>query len=79
MFSLKLQDKYSYHWERRNLDGTIFRQVNAFHLEWKDLPTCPEHLHNGSEDEVESIVISDDYEKAVSDFLTFIRNSITKS
>ena len=30
-FSLKLANRYGYHWERRPIDGTIFRHDNAPH------------------------------------------------
>ena len=30
-FSLKLQGRYSFHWERRAIDGTIYRHDNAPH------------------------------------------------
>jgi len=30
-FSLKLHGRYSFHWERRAIDGTIFRHDNAPH------------------------------------------------
>jgi len=34
-FSLKLQDRYSFHWERRAIDGTIYRHDNAPHRRWQ--------------------------------------------
>jgi hypothetical protein len=30
-FSLKLQGRYSFHWERRAIDGTVYRHDNAPH------------------------------------------------
>ncbi|MDL1959513.1 MAG: DUF6516 family protein [Deltaproteobacteria bacterium] len=33
-FSLKLTGRYSYHWERRAVDGTIYRHDNAPHKRW---------------------------------------------
>jgi len=53
-FSLKLKGRYSYHWERRLIDGLIFRHDNAPHQQWKDTPTFPKHFHDGSEDIVAS-------------------------
>jgi len=49
-FSLTLKGKYSYHWERKFIDDSIYRHDNAPHLRWKDIPTFPKHFHNGSED-----------------------------
>jgi len=31
-FSLKLEGRYSYHWERKFIDGAIFRHDNAPHM-----------------------------------------------
>lgn len=36
-FSLKLAGRYSYHWERRALDGTLYRHNNAPHQRWSNL------------------------------------------
>lgn len=72
-FSLKLEGKYSYHWERQFIDGAIYRHDNAPHLRWKDIPTFPEHFHNGSEDKVEAGYISEDHEAALREFLDFAR------
>ena len=33
-YSLKLSRRYSYHWERRAIDGTIYRHDNAPHRRW---------------------------------------------
>lgn len=48
-FSLKLAERYSFHWERRAVDGTIYRHDNAPHRRWRGVPTIPRHLHDGSE------------------------------
>ncbi len=40
-FSLKLPDRYSYHWERRGIDGKIFRHDNAPHKNWQFVATFP--------------------------------------
>ena len=34
-YSLKLSGRYSYHWERRAIDGTIYRHDNAPHKRWQ--------------------------------------------
>jgi hypothetical protein len=38
-FSLKLQGQYSFHWERRAIDGTIYRHDNAPHTRWETVAT----------------------------------------
>jgi len=77
-FSLKLKGRYSYHWERRFIDGSIYRHDNAPHLRWKDIPTFPKHFHNGSEDIVISSHISDNPELALKEFLGFVSKHVKK-
>jgi hypothetical protein len=72
-FSIRLKNRYSYHWERMNIDGLIFRHDNAPHLSWKDLLTFPKHFHNGSEKQVEESNISNNPHEALSEFLNFAR------
>lgn len=71
-FSLKLTERYSYHWERNLIDGSIYRHDNAPHVRWKDIPTFPKHFHNGSEDIVIASHISDNPELALREFLSFV-------
>jgi len=77
-FSLKLRGRYSYHWERKFINGSIFRHDNAPHMRWKDITTFPKHFHNGSEDIVISSRISDNPELALKEFLTFVSEHIKK-
>ena len=51
-FSLKLVGQYSFRWERRAIDGRIYRHDNAPHKRWQFVATFPHHFHNGSEGEV---------------------------
>lgn len=75
-YSLKLEGRYSYHWERRFIDGTIYRHDNAPHLRWEKASTFPKHFHNGSEDMVTDSHISDDPGIALREVLSFSRNMI---
>lgn len=47
-FSLKLAGRYSYHWERRGLDGKIFRHDNAPHKSWQYVNTFPGHFQSAT-------------------------------
>ena len=47
-FSLKLQGRYSFHWERQAIDGTIYRHDNAPHRRWEAVAPFPCHFHNGN-------------------------------
>ena len=73
-FSLRLVNRYSYHWERRAIDGSVFRHDNAPHNRWQAVPTFPKHFHDGSEANVIESHLSDAPEEALREFLTFIQN-----
>jgi Family of unknown function (DUF6516) len=64
-FSLKLQGRYSFHWERRAVDGTIYRHDNAPHKNWQSVATFPRHFHDGSETDVSESYIREDPEEAL--------------
>jgi hypothetical protein len=74
-YSLKLYGRYSYHWERMHIDGTIHRHDNAPHNKWNYVKTFPKHFHNGSENEVTESNISEEPEKGLRAFLHYIRMS----
>lgn len=77
-FSLKLSGRYSYHWERRAIDGKIYRHDNAPHKRWQSVATFPKHFHNGRETDVLESRISKVPEEALREFLTFVRDRIGK-
>ena len=76
-FSLKLSGRYSYRWERRGIDGRIFRHDNAPHKSWQFVTTFPKHFHDGSEDIVSESRISDAPDEALREFLSFVREKMT--
>jgi len=75
-FSLKLSNRYSYHWERRAVDGSIYRHDNAPHRRWQSVATFPKHFHDGSEENVVESDISDIPEQALREFLDFVRRKL---
>jgi hypothetical protein len=75
-FSLKLSGRYSYHWERKAIDGTIYRHDNAPHQKWQSVSTFPHHFHEGSEDHVIASYLSAKPEEALREFLTFVQNRL---
>jgi len=66
--------RYAYHWERRHLDGAIYRHDNAPHASWRHLSTFPKHFHMDSEtaDAVTESTLSDDPDTAMREFLRFV-------
>lgn len=75
-FSLKLTDRYSFHWERRAIDGKLYRHDNAPHRRWQSVATFPRHFHDGTEDDVSASQISQDPEEALRQFLAFVRGTL---
>lgn len=71
--------RYSYHWERRHLDKTIYRHDNAPHQRWDHLETYPKHFHCGSEKkkDVKNSYISDRPVEAIDKFLNFVEKELS--
>lgn len=72
--SLKRQGVYAYHWERRAIDGTIYRHNNLPDKAARRLKSFPKHFHNGTEQAVVESNITDDPVKAVKSFLRFAKD-----
>ncbi len=43
---VSISGKYSYHWDRSEIDRTIYRFDNAPHKVWANVATFPHHFHN---------------------------------
>lgn len=78
-FSTRIPGRFSYHWEKRHIDGRIYRHDNFPDPRWGKLPTFPKHFHNGSQEEVKESQISDDPMKAIRQFMEFIQERIFKA
>ena len=48
--------KYSYHWERREINRKIYRHDNAPHNAWNHLKSFPKHFHNGKENRAVEVI-----------------------
>jgi len=75
---ISVSGKYSYHWERRHIDGKIYRHDNAPHNSWKHVKTFPRHFHEGEEKSVVESRISSEPREAIRGFLGFIRGYFSK-
>ena len=75
---LSPRGRYSYHWERRFIDGTIYRHDNAPHNRWQHIQTYPKHFHKGSErgDDVIKSELPEEPIEAVREFLQFVDKKI---
>jgi hypothetical protein len=78
---LSSSGRYSYHWERRAIDGTLYRHDNAPHGRWRHIETFPRHFHNGSEanEDCEESHISDEPEEALREFLRFVEQKLAEA
>ena len=68
--------RYSLHYERRHINGTVYRHDNAPHKKHQHVKTFPKHFHRGSEDRVEESYLPEDPIEAVEYFLRFILNLV---
>lgn len=71
--SVKKEGIYAYHWERRSVDGTIYRYNNLPDKEAKKLKTYPKHFHNKTQDNVVESDLSDNPEEAIRTLLEFVK------
>jgi len=75
-FSKRRPGVYAYHWERRHIDGTIFRHDNIPHQRWRHVATFPKHFHDGAEGQVVESDLPGEPEQALHVFLTFCRKKL---
>ncbi|HHT9125094.1 MAG TPA: toxin-antitoxin system TumE family protein [Candidatus Brocadiia bacterium] len=74
--SIKKKGVYAYHWERRHVDGTIYRYNNLPDKEAKKLQTYPKHFHNGTQENVIESDLSNEPVEAIRALLEFSRKVI---
>jgi len=77
-FSTKIPGRFSYHWEKKHIDGKIYRHDNFPDPRWKRLSTFPKHFHDGFQKRVRKSQISDDPVRAIHQFMDFIQERIFK-
>jgi hypothetical protein len=53
--SRKLQGRFGMHWERRHLDGHIYRYDNFPDADWAAVSTFPFHFHNGDQEKLSQL------------------------
>ncbi len=73
-FSRRLEGRFAYHWERREMDGEVYRYDNRPHEKLKDMRGFPRHFHNGSDEAVKGSEFSEESREAMREFLQFIRD-----
>lgn len=76
--SKKVLGHYAFHWERGNINGSIYRHDNIPDKRWKPISTFPKHFHNGSEENVKESTLSDEPRQAIRQFLIFTKAILSK-
>ncbi len=77
-FSKQLEGRYSYHWERRHTDNTIYRWDNAKHEIWKNIKTFPHHFHNRIDGNVSESLLPGEQAQAIRFVLEFVKDVMYK-
>ena len=76
-FSRKIEGRFSYLWERRHLDGKIFRHDNFPDPRFKYVASFPKHFHNGFQDKAEESQLSEDPIKGIKEFMDFVKKKMS--
>ncbi len=74
--SRKLDNRFRFHWERRHIDGTLYRYDNFPDPEWQAVATYPCQFHNGSQDNVEAAPFSSEVLTGFRDFMRFVQTKL---
>ena len=77
--SRKLIGRFGFHWERRHIDGALYRYDNFPDTDWSEVSTFPRHFHDGVQDRVIAAPFAADVEAGFRDFLTFAQQQIHQS
>lgn len=77
-WSISLPGRFAHHWERRHVDGTIYRHDNAPHPKWQHVSSFPSHFHFEKDANVVESNLSLDPATAVRQFLSFARAKLAQ-
>ncbi|MCL7454740.1 MAG: DUF6516 family protein [Anaerolineae bacterium] len=69
--SRKLRGRFGFHWERRHLDGSIYRYDDFPDTNWTAVPTFPLHFHDGNQGNVIAAPFAEDLEQGFREFMAF--------
>jgi hypothetical protein len=45
-YSVRLEGRFAYHWERRMINGSVYRYDNRPHEHLKSMKSYPKHFHD---------------------------------
>ncbi len=76
--SQKIKNRFDFHWERRQINGKIFRYDNFPDIHFKHLKSFPEHFHYQKENKVIEINFKKSPKQGFKDFMNFVKNYLPK-
>ena len=74
--SRKLSGRFGFHWERRHLDGAIYRYDNFPDTNWSGVSTFPFHFHDGDQNNVVDAPFTQTIEQGFREFMAFVQQRI---
>ncbi len=77
--SRRLPNRYAIHWERRHIDGTIYRWDNTPHETHRHIPTFPHHFHERYSHIVKPFQYPGNIEEALKEVLKYIEKKLKQS
>ena len=77
--SRTLEGRFGFHWERRHLDGHIYRYDNFPDTQWSGVSTFPFHFHDGTQDIVASAPFSTEPVEGFREFMALVEQVIHRN
>jgi hypothetical protein len=75
--SRKLNGRFGFHWERRHLDGRMYRYDNFPDTNWSGIPTFPFHFHDGDQNTVVAAPFAPTLEQGFREFMAFVQRTMS--
>ncbi len=75
--SRKLEGRFGFHWERRHLDGRIYRYDNFPDTNWSGVSTFPFHFHDGDQNTVVAALFDSTLEQGFREFMAFVQQMMS--
>ena len=75
--SRKLSGRFGSHWERRHLDGRIYRYDNFPDTNWSGVSTFLYHLHDGDQDTVVAAPFALTLEQGFREFMDSVQRTMS--
>jgi hypothetical protein len=77
--SRRIPNRYAIHWERRHIDGSIYRWDNTPHEAHRHISTFPHHFHEGQDHIVKPYNYPGDIKEALKVALKYVEEKLKKN